>query len=48
MRNIEIKLEIGTLFTKPYGDGRIPTWNPRVDQRIDPLGHLVGKKRFAI
>jgi hypothetical protein len=25
MRNIEIKLEIGTLFTKPYGDGWIRT-----------------------
>ncbi len=48
MRNIEIKLEIGTLFTKPYGDGSIRTSNPRVGQRIDPLGHLVGKKRFAI
>jgi hypothetical protein len=24
MRNVEIKLEIGTLFTKPYGDGFEP------------------------
>jgi hypothetical protein len=25
MRNIEIELEIGFLFNKPYGDGRIRT-----------------------
>jgi hypothetical protein len=48
MRNIEIKLEIGTLFTKPYGDGWIRTSNPREDQRIDPLGHLVGDTKFII
>jgi hypothetical protein len=36
MRNIEIKLEIGTLFTKPYEDGWIRTSNPRVEKRIDP------------
>jgi hypothetical protein len=41
MRNIEIKLEIGTFFTKPYGDGLIRTSNPREDLRIDPHGHLV-------
>jgi hypothetical protein len=42
MRNIEIILEIGTLFTKPYGDGWIRTSNPRVDQRIDLLGQRDG------